>query len=90
MTSNTVSVLLCCIYLEIFELHFFDLDKYIRKNIIKRERNENLSLQILINEEKESDEKEEVENMNEIEAPKNDILKTNSNSISVEGYKLKF
>ena len=89
VTSNTVSVLLCCVYLEIFELHFFDLDKYIRKNIIKRERRENLSLQIFINEDKERNEKEEVENMNEIEATKNDILKTNSNSICVEGYNLK-
>ena len=38
--SNTVAVFLCCIYFEIFELHFCSLDKYLRRFIIKRGQEE--------------------------------------------------
>lgn len=47
--SNSISVLICCIYLEIFELHFCGLDKYIRKSILEREEKERKSIVELIN-----------------------------------------
>lgn len=47
--SNSVSVFICCIYLEIFELHFCGLDKYTRKSILEREEKERKSIVELIN-----------------------------------------
>ena len=35
--SNVISIFLCGIYLEIIELHFWNLDQFLRRNIIKRE-----------------------------------------------------
>ena len=38
--SNVISVFLCCIYLEIIELHFCSLDVHLRRFIIRREQEE--------------------------------------------------
>ena len=48
VSSNTISIFLMCIYLEIIELHFCDLDKYIRKKILERE-SEDTNLVYLLN-----------------------------------------
>jgi hypothetical protein len=36
ISSDLISVICCCVYLEIFELHFYKLDENIKKNIISR------------------------------------------------------
>ena len=36
ISSDLISVICCCIYLEIFELHFYNLAENIKKNIISR------------------------------------------------------
>ena len=48
--SNTIAVFLCCIYLEIFELHFCSLDIHLRRFIIKREQEEKKGILKEINE----------------------------------------
>ena len=41
--SNTIAVFLCCIYVEIIELHFCSLDLYLRRYIIKRGQKERMN-----------------------------------------------
>ena len=48
--SNVIAIFLCTIYLEIIELHFYSLDTYLRRNIIKREQKEIKSVLEEINE----------------------------------------
>ena len=61
VTSNTVSVLVCCIYLEIFELHFCELDKEIRTKIIEREHKDSKSMELLNDKVKYEDKNDEDE-----------------------------
>ena len=87
VTSNTVSVLVCCVYLEIFELHFCNLDQYVRSNIIKRERIDNNSIIELMAENDEAKNKKNEINCNN----ENDGNEEEENSIKVsfEGYYFK-
>ena len=43
--SNVIAIFLSCIYLEILELHFCSLDRYLRRFIIKREQEEKIKIQ---------------------------------------------
>ena len=47
VSSNTISLILSCIYLEIIELHFCDLDHYTRKKILERESEDTQSVYLL-------------------------------------------
>jgi len=40
ISSDLISVICCCVYLEIVELHFYGLDENIKKNIILRGEND--------------------------------------------------
>jgi hypothetical protein len=42
--SNTIAVFLCSIYLEINELHFCSLDRYLKRFIIERVQEEKIVL----------------------------------------------
>ena len=46
LISNGISIFTCGVYLEIFELHFFDLDKFLRRYIIKRQEQEKKKIMI--------------------------------------------
>ena len=65
--SNGISVILCCIYLEIIVLHFYDLDVYIRMNIIDRVEQEKKLVIKDIKLKEEREEKEERDNELELE-----------------------
>ena len=58
ITSNTVSVFLCCIYLEIIHLNCYDLNRDTRTKILEREKKEQDSIMLtsFINESKNEDE----------------------------------
>ena len=88
ITSNTVSVLVCCVYLEIFELHFCNLDRYIRSSIIMREKIDKISLIELKDEKNEGeDKKNEKKSIND--ANELNIEEDNSFNISFKGYHFK-
>ena len=59
ITSNAVSVFLCCIYLEIIHLNCYDLNLDTRTKILEREKKEQDSIMLtsFINESKNEDEK---------------------------------
>ena len=89
--SDLICVLCCSIYLEIFELHFHDLDKDIRRNIILRGIEENKSTQ-LIEEKKNNNNKDEEEknnktlNLNEEEGDTDTNLGSSFNKIEIGNY----
>ena len=89
--SDLICVLCCSIYLEIFELHFHDLDKDIRRNIILRGIEENKSTE-LIEEKKNNNNKDEEEknnktlNLKEEEGDTDTNLDSSFNKIEIGNY----
>ena len=63
--SNGISMFLCCIYLEIIVLHFYELDLFIRISIIDRVEEENKMAISDIKEEKEEEKEEEMDHEND-------------------------
>ena len=53
--SNTIAVFLCSIYLEILELHFCSLDRYLKRLIIERVKEEKIVLLKDLNEDENSE-----------------------------------
>jgi len=58
ISSDLISVICCCVYLEIFELHFCELDKNIKKNIISRGEFDRMTTEL----DKKFDDDDETEN----------------------------
>ena len=61
ISSDLISVICCCVYLEIFELHFYKLDENIKRNIILRGEFDRMTTEL----EKKLDDDEENENDND-------------------------
>ena len=92
VTSNTVSVIFCSIYLEIIELHFYNLDKNIKRNIIIREEMDKKSLlDIPLDKKEENTDKNEKEkyNKNEEKDKNEDEDEDDELNISFKGYNFK-
>ena len=74
ISSDLISVICCCVYLEIFELHFYKLDKNIKRNIILRGEFENMTTEL----DKKFDEDDDDENVNENDNENDNIAKTSN------------